>query len=149
MMTLPSRRTRAARTQSSLFPMPGYPALLTAPRRTSLCLLATRTACCPQSRDSPLSRRAITSLPVIPRRYCVLFSSPLMFILWCRKTPGTEDGVLEPIPTFSTCYSAPFIILHVCCPSHFPIRAYKPCCSPRATPLCLRSVWPPQTPTAA
>ena len=31
----------------------------------------------------------------------------------CRKTPGTEDGVLEPIPTFSTCYSAPFIVLHV------------------------------------
>lgn len=30
-----------------------------------------------------------------------------------RKTPGTEDGVLEPIPTFSTCYSAPFIVLHV------------------------------------
>lgn len=29
-----------------------------------------------------------------------------------RKTPGTEDGVLEPIPTFSTCYSAPFIVLH-------------------------------------
>lgn len=29
------------------------------------------------------------------------------------KTPGTEDGVLEPIPTFSTCYSAPFIVLHV------------------------------------
>ena len=35
-----------------------------------------------------------------------------------RKTPGTEDGVLEPIPTFSTCYSAPFIVLHV---SHHPI----------------------------
>lgn len=31
----------------------------------------------------------------------------------CRKTPGTEDGVHEPIPTFSTCYSAPFIVLHV------------------------------------
>jgi phosphoenolpyruvate carboxykinase (ATP) len=30
-----------------------------------------------------------------------------------RKTPGTEDGVLEPIPTFSTCYSAPFLVLHV------------------------------------
>ncbi|KAF8332082.1 ATP-utilizing phosphoenolpyruvate carboxykinase [Cantharellus anzutake] len=29
-----------------------------------------------------------------------------------HKTPGTEDGVLEPIPTFSTCYSAPFIVLH-------------------------------------
>ncbi len=29
------------------------------------------------------------------------------------KTPGTEDGVLEPIPTFSTCYSAPFIVLPV------------------------------------
>ena len=27
-----------------------------------------------------------------------------------RKTPGTEDGVLEPVPTFSTCYSAPFIV---------------------------------------
>ncbi|KAF5388801.1 hypothetical protein D9757_005657 [Collybiopsis confluens] len=31
---------------------------------------------------------------------------------YTSKTPGTEDGVLEPIPTFSTCYSAPFIILH-------------------------------------
>jgi len=33
---------------------------------------------------------------------------------YTSKTPGTEDGVLEPIPTFSTCYSAPFIVLHVC-----------------------------------
>ncbi|PBK91741.1 ATP-utilizing phosphoenolpyruvate carboxykinase [Armillaria gallica] len=32
------------------------------------------------------------------------------------KTPGTEDGVLEPIPTFSTCYTAPFIVLH---PGHY------------------------------
>ena len=32
---------------------------------------------------------------------------------YTSKTPGTEDGVLEPIPTFSTCYSAPFIVLHV------------------------------------
>ncbi|KAI6129385.1 ATP-utilizing phosphoenolpyruvate carboxykinase [Pisolithus croceorrhizus] len=31
---------------------------------------------------------------------------------YTSKTPGTEDGVLEPIPTFSTCYSAPFIVLH-------------------------------------
>jgi len=31
---------------------------------------------------------------------------------YTSKTPGTEDGVLEPIPTFSTCYSAPFITLH-------------------------------------
>jgi len=29
-----------------------------------------------------------------------------------RKTPGTEDRVMEPMPTFSTCYSAPFITLH-------------------------------------
>lgn len=36
------------------------------------------------------------------------------------KTPGTEDGVLEPIPTFSTCYSAPFIVLHVSLPD--PLR---------------------------
>jgi hypothetical protein len=28
------------------------------------------------------------------------------------KTPSLEDGVLEPIPTFSTCYIAPFIFLH-------------------------------------
>ena len=34
------------------------------------------------------------------------------FIVLLSKTPGTEDGVLEPIPTFSTCYSAPFIVLH-------------------------------------
>lgn len=31
---------------------------------------------------------------------------------YTSKTPGTEDGVLEPIPTFSTCYSAPFLVLH-------------------------------------
>jgi phosphoenolpyruvate carboxykinase (ATP) len=31
---------------------------------------------------------------------------------YTSKTPGTEDGVLEPVPTFSTCYSAPFIVLH-------------------------------------
>ncbi|KDQ53590.1 hypothetical protein JAAARDRAFT_39279 [Jaapia argillacea MUCL 33604] len=31
---------------------------------------------------------------------------------YTSKTPGTEVGVLEPIPTFSTCYSAPFIVLH-------------------------------------
>ncbi|KZV78312.1 putative phosphoenolpyruvate carboxykinase, partial [Exidia glandulosa HHB12029] len=31
---------------------------------------------------------------------------------YTSKTPGTEDGVMEPIPTFSTCYSAPFIVLH-------------------------------------
>lgn len=42
-----------------------------------------------------------------------------MLIYWLltdailSKTPGTEDGVLEPVPTFSTCYSAPFIVLHV------------------------------------
>ena len=35
---------------------------------------------------------------------------------YTSKTPGTEDGVLEPIPTFSTCYSAPFIVLHVSLP---------------------------------
>ena len=35
-----------------------------------------------------------------------------MFGIRCRKTPGTEDGVMEPIPTFSTCYSAPFLVLH-------------------------------------
>ncbi|KLO19468.1 ATP-utilizing phosphoenolpyruvate carboxykinase [Schizopora paradoxa] len=31
---------------------------------------------------------------------------------YTSKTPGTEDGVLEPVPTFSTCYSAPFLVLH-------------------------------------
>jgi len=31
---------------------------------------------------------------------------------YTSKVPGTEDGVSEPIPTFSTCYSAPFIVLH-------------------------------------
>ena len=25
------------------------------------------------------------------------------------KTPGTEDGVVEPVPTFSTCFGAPFM----------------------------------------
>lgn len=31
---------------------------------------------------------------------------------YTSKTPGTEDGILEPSPTFSTCYGQPFIILH-------------------------------------
>ncbi|KAF8332618.1 ATP-utilizing phosphoenolpyruvate carboxykinase [Cantharellus anzutake] len=31
---------------------------------------------------------------------------------YTSKTPGTEEGIMDPIPTFSTCYSAPFITLH-------------------------------------
>lgn len=31
---------------------------------------------------------------------------------YTSKTPGTEDGIVEPTPTFSTCYGQPFIILH-------------------------------------
>ena len=31
---------------------------------------------------------------------------------YTSKTPGTEDGVTEPSPTFSTCYGQPFIVLH-------------------------------------
>ncbi|OXH27799.1 phosphoenolpyruvate carboxykinase (ATP) [Cryptococcus neoformans] len=31
---------------------------------------------------------------------------------YTSKTPGTEDGIVEPSPTFSTCYGQPFIILH-------------------------------------
>ncbi|GAA5877788.1 hypothetical protein JCM5296_000528 [Sporobolomyces johnsonii] len=31
---------------------------------------------------------------------------------YTSKTPGTEDGIAEPTPTFSTCFGAPFIILH-------------------------------------
>lgn len=31
---------------------------------------------------------------------------------YTSKTPGTEDGILEPSPTFSTCYGQPFIVLH-------------------------------------
>lgn len=35
------------------------------------------------------------------------------FILgYTSKTPGTEDGVTEPSPTFSTCFGQPFIVLH-------------------------------------
>ena len=30
---------------------------------------------------------------------------------YTSKTPGTEDGVTEPSPTFSTCYGQPFIVL--------------------------------------
>ncbi|GAA97641.1 uncharacterized protein L969DRAFT_94782 [Mixia osmundae IAM 14324] len=34
------------------------------------------------------------------------------FILgYTSKTPGTEDGVVEPSPTFSTCFGQPFIVL--------------------------------------
>lgn len=31
---------------------------------------------------------------------------------YTSKTPGTEMGIVEPSPTFSTCYGQPFIILH-------------------------------------
>jgi phosphoenolpyruvate carboxykinase (ATP) len=31
---------------------------------------------------------------------------------YTSKTPGTEDGITEPSPTFSTCFGQPFIILH-------------------------------------
>ncbi|GAA5901362.1 phosphoenolpyruvate carboxykinase PCK1 [Sporobolomyces salmoneus] len=31
---------------------------------------------------------------------------------YTSKTPGTEDGIAEPTPTFSTAFGAPFIILH-------------------------------------
>jgi len=35
------------------------------------------------------------------------------FILgYTSKTPGTEDGIKEPSPTFSTCFGQPFIVLH-------------------------------------
>ena len=30
---------------------------------------------------------------------------------YTSKTPGTEDGVTEPSPTFSSCYGQPFIVL--------------------------------------
>ncbi|KAJ8596409.1 PEP carboxykinase-like protein [Rhizopogon salebrosus TDB-379] len=32
-----------------------------------------------------------------------------------KENTCAEDGVLEPIPTFSTCYSAPFVVLHPGC----------------------------------
>ncbi|ORY88392.1 ATP-utilizing phosphoenolpyruvate carboxykinase [Leucosporidium creatinivorum] len=31
---------------------------------------------------------------------------------YTARTPGTEDGVVEPIPTFSACFGAPFLTLH-------------------------------------
>jgi phosphoenolpyruvate carboxykinase (ATP) len=31
---------------------------------------------------------------------------------YTSKTPGTEDGITEPSPTFSTCFGAPFLTLH-------------------------------------
>jgi len=31
---------------------------------------------------------------------------------YTSKTPGTEDGISEPTPTFSTCFGQPFIVLH-------------------------------------
>ena len=30
---------------------------------------------------------------------------------YTSKTPGTEDGIVEPSPTFSTCYGQPFLVL--------------------------------------
>lgn len=30
---------------------------------------------------------------------------------YTSKTPGTEQGITKPVPVFSTCYSAPFIVL--------------------------------------
>lgn len=35
---------------------------------------------------------------------------------YTSKTPGTEDGITEPSPVFSTCYGAPFLTLH---PTHY------------------------------
>lgn len=31
---------------------------------------------------------------------------------YTSRTPGTEDGVTEPTPTFSACYGQPFLVLH-------------------------------------
>ncbi|KAI5475762.1 hypothetical protein MNV49_000891, partial [Pseudohyphozyma bogoriensis] len=31
---------------------------------------------------------------------------------YTSKIPGTEDGVTEPLPTFSTCFGQPFLVLH-------------------------------------
>jgi phosphoenolpyruvate carboxykinase (ATP) len=31
---------------------------------------------------------------------------------YTSKTPGTEEGIQEPTPTFSTCFGQPFIVLH-------------------------------------
>ena len=31
---------------------------------------------------------------------------------YTTKVPGTEDGIVEPQPTFSACFGAPFLILH-------------------------------------
>lgn len=42
---------------------------------------------------------------------------------YTSKTPGTEDGIVEPSPTFSTCYGQPFIVLHVSRPPPFPSRS--------------------------
>jgi len=71
---------------------------------------------CHLSASSPPSRLAITSWPVTLRALIHPsyrpFLSAYINYLSCRKTPGTEDGVLEPLPTFSTCYSAPFIVCH-------------------------------------
>ena len=31
---------------------------------------------------------------------------------YTTKVPGTEDGIVEPQPTFSACFGAPFLVLH-------------------------------------
>ena len=67
---------------------------------------------------------------------------------YTSKTPGTEDGVLEPIPTFSTCYSAPFIVLHVRLHSLSSISRSHNLPSPAATPRCSPSAWRSTTSTA-
>ncbi len=33
---------------------------------------------------------------------------------YTTKVAGTEDGIVEPTPTFSACFGAPFLVLHPC-----------------------------------
>lgn len=66
---------------------------------------------CPSYRPNRLATTFWLDTPRESSSYTISSLSPLNKLFF-RKTPGTEDGVLEPIPTFSTCYSAPFIVLH-------------------------------------
>src|SRR6266446_731870 len=74
-------------------------------------------------------------------RHIFSWEAPVLGDFGLFKTLGTEDGVLEPIPTSSTCYSAPFIVLPVSLQllsCHLPPNVK---CSPVATPGCSQSAW--------
>lgn len=68
----------------------------------------------PPSPSSPPTRPSTGSSPVTPPRCFLLppYSVARGANDVVSQTPGTEDGITEPSPTFSTCFGQPFIVLH-------------------------------------